>query len=32
MAAMFAIASDPSSDVAETLDLSMACLEDGFRL
>ena len=32
MAAMFAIADDPSSDVAETLDQSMACLEDGLRL
>jgi hypothetical protein len=32
MAAMFAIADDPSSDVAETLDRSMACLEDGLRL
>jgi AcrR family transcriptional regulator len=32
MAAMFAIADDPSSDVAETLDQSMACLEDGFQL
>jgi AcrR family transcriptional regulator len=32
MAAMFAIADDPSSDIAETLDESMACLEDGLRL
>jgi len=32
MAAMFAIADDPSSDVAETIDQSMACLEDGLRL
>jgi AcrR family transcriptional regulator len=32
MAAMFAIAEDPSSDVAETIDESMACLEDGLRL
>jgi AcrR family transcriptional regulator len=32
MAAMFAIADDPSSDVAEALDQSMACLEDGLRL
>lgn len=32
MAAMFAIADDPATDVAETLDLSMACLEDGLRL
>ena len=32
MAAMFAIAGDPSSDVAETIDQSMACLEDGLRL
>jgi AcrR family transcriptional regulator len=32
MAAMFAIAHDPSSDVAETIDASMACLEDGLRL
>jgi AcrR family transcriptional regulator len=32
MAAMFAIAGDPSSDVGETLDRSMACLEDGLRL
>jgi AcrR family transcriptional regulator len=32
MAAMFAIVDDPSSDIAETLDQSMACLEDGFRL
>jgi AcrR family transcriptional regulator len=32
MAAMFAIADDPSSDVATTLDESMACLEDGLRL
>ena len=32
MSAMFAIADDPSSDVAETLDKSMACLEDGLRL
>jgi AcrR family transcriptional regulator len=32
MAAMFAIADDPSSDVAETIDQSMACLQDGLRL
>jgi len=32
MAAMFAIVDDPSSDVAETIDQSMACLEDGLRL
>jgi AcrR family transcriptional regulator len=32
MAAMFAIAEDPSSDVAAALDQSMACLEDGLRL
>jgi AcrR family transcriptional regulator len=32
MAAMFAIAHDPSSGVAATLDQSMACLEDGLRL
>jgi AcrR family transcriptional regulator len=32
MAAMLAIADDPSSDIAETLDQSMACLEDGLRL
>jgi AcrR family transcriptional regulator len=32
VAAMFAIADDPSSDVAATLDESMACLEDGLRL
>jgi len=32
MAAMFAIADDPSSDVAATLDESMAWLEDGLRL
>jgi AcrR family transcriptional regulator len=32
MAAMFAIADDPSSDVAATIDESMACLEDGLRL
>ena len=32
MAAMFAIADDPSSDVAETIDQSMACIEDGLRL
>ncbi len=30
MAAMFAIAGDPSSDVAETIDQSMACLETDF--
>ena len=32
MAAMFTIADDPSSDIAVTLDQSMACLEDGLRL
>jgi AcrR family transcriptional regulator len=32
MAAMFAIADDPSSDLAQALDQSMACLEDGLRL
>jgi AcrR family transcriptional regulator len=32
MAAMIAIADDPSSDIAETLDQSMACLEDGLHL
>jgi AcrR family transcriptional regulator len=32
MAAMFAIADDPSADIAATLDKSMACLEDGLRL
>ena len=32
MASMFAIADDPSSDVAEALDQSMACLEDGLRI
>ncbi len=32
MAAMFAIADDPSSDIAEALDKAMACLEDGLPL
>jgi hypothetical protein len=32
MAAMFAIADDPSADVAQTIDQSMACLEEGFLL
>jgi hypothetical protein len=32
MAAMFATADNPSSDIGETLDQSMACLEDGLRL
>jgi hypothetical protein len=32
MAAMLAIVEDPLSDIAETLDQSMACLEDGLRL
>jgi AcrR family transcriptional regulator len=32
MAAMFAIADDPSSDIAATLDQSMECLEDGLQL
>jgi AcrR family transcriptional regulator len=32
MAAMLAIVEDPSSDIAETLDQSMACLENGLRL
>jgi hypothetical protein len=32
MAAMFAIADDPSLGVAETLDASMACLSDGLQL
>jgi AcrR family transcriptional regulator len=31
MAAMFAIADDPSANIAETLDQSMACLENGLR-
>ncbi|HXR23135.1 MAG TPA: TetR family transcriptional regulator [Acidimicrobiales bacterium] len=32
MAAMFAIADDPSLGIAETLDRSMACLEEGLPL
>jgi AcrR family transcriptional regulator len=32
MSAMLAIADDPSANIAEALDLSMACLEDGFGL
>ncbi len=32
MAAMFAIADNPSSDFAEAIDRSMACLEDALRL
>jgi hypothetical protein len=32
MAAMFAIAEDPVADMAEKVDDSMACVEDGLRL
>jgi AcrR family transcriptional regulator len=32
MAAMFAIANDPSADIAEVLDQSMACLEGGLQI
>ena len=32
MASMLSIVDDPSSDVAEALDQSMACLEDGLPI